>query len=279
MSEHALPATATPTKRDPHRGRLFRKYLLLILSLVTGALLASGAISVYFSYRKTSRRSPTCSTRRRSPQRRGSSSTSARSSSSSALRRCRSSTPADVELRRIEFLKLLRQAPEVTDIAQLDANGREQIAVSRLGMDVTRSGKDRSQEPAFLNARQGKPWFGPVYFRKETEPYMTIAMRSGSETGPVTIADVNLKFIWDVVRASRSATRARRTSSTATGSSSPIRTSAWCCARRTSRTCPHVKAAHDENGPDAEAMLSKDLSGTDAPTSGGASSRWPGACS
>src|SRR6185369_9216780 len=106
---------------------------------------------------------------------------------------------ADVELRRIEFLKLLSQAPEVTDIAQLDATGREQIAVSRLGMDIINSGKDRSQEPAFRNAKRGQPWHGPVYFRKETEPYMTIAMRSGGDAGPVTVADVNLKFIWDVV--------------------------------------------------------------------------------
>ena len=34
--------------RRGHRSRLFRKYLLLILTLVTIALLASGAISVYF---------------------------------------------------------------------------------------------------------------------------------------------------------------------------------------------------------------------------------------
>src|SRR6185369_16608684 len=67
---------------------------------------------------------------------------------------------ADVELRRIEFLKLLRQAPEITDIAQLDANGRELIAVSRLGMDVVGSGKDRSQEPGFRDARRGQPWYG-----------------------------------------------------------------------------------------------------------------------
>ena len=63
----------------------------------------------------------------------------------------------------------------------------------------SRSGKDRSQEPAFRNAKRGQPWHGPVYFRKETEPYMTIAMRSGGDAGPVTVADVNLKFIWDVV--------------------------------------------------------------------------------
>src|SRR5206468_10141906 len=81
----------------------------------------------------------------------------------------------------------------------LDAGGREQIAVSRLGMDVVASGRDRSQEPAFRNAKRGQPWYGPVYFRKETEPYMTVAIRSGSDKGPVTVADVNLKFIWDVV--------------------------------------------------------------------------------
>ena len=40
----------TPAAPDRHRGRLFRKYLLLILSLVSVALLASGGISLYFSY-------------------------------------------------------------------------------------------------------------------------------------------------------------------------------------------------------------------------------------
>jgi hypothetical protein len=49
----ASPAEAPPA--DPHgvhRGRLFRKYLVLILTLVTSALLVSGAGSVYFSYQE-----------------------------------------------------------------------------------------------------------------------------------------------------------------------------------------------------------------------------------
>jgi signal transduction histidine kinase len=107
--------------------------------------------------------------------------------------------PSDVELRRIEFLKLLRQVPEVTDIVAVDAEGREQIAVSRLGMDVVGSGKDRSQDAAFKVPKRGAPWFGPVYFKKETEPYMTVAVRSSGDRAPVTIAELNLKFIWDVV--------------------------------------------------------------------------------
>ena len=52
MPETALTVPAIPARRDAHRGRLFRKYLLLILTLVTGALLTSGAISVYFSYQE-----------------------------------------------------------------------------------------------------------------------------------------------------------------------------------------------------------------------------------
>src|SRR5438132_4398619 len=197
----AAPATGAPaaSPRRTSRGRLFRKYLILILSLVTGALLASGGISLYFGYQEN--KSALASLQHEKAL-------AAASRIEQYVRTIEQQLkyaalpqldPGDVELRRIEFLKLLRQAPEVTDIAQLDATGHEQIAVSRLGMDSVSSGKDRSQEPAFQNAKRGQSWFGPVYFRKETEPYMTIAIRSGGDKGPVTVADVNLKFIWDVV--------------------------------------------------------------------------------
>ena len=181
-----------------HRGRLFRKYLFLILSLVTGALLASGAISVYFSYQENKealaslQHEKALAAASRIEQYIGQ---VERQLAYAALPQLDAS---DVEVRRIEFLKLLRQAPEVTDIALLDSTGREQIVVSRLGMDTVGSGKDRAQDPAFLGAKRGQPWFSPVYFRKETEPYMTVALRS-SNNGPVTVAEVNLKFIWDVV--------------------------------------------------------------------------------
>src|SRR6185295_15818552 len=169
--------------------------LLLVLSLVTAALLVSGAIGIYFSYKEN--KSALASLQHEKAL------AAATRIEQYVEQLAYAALPqldaSDVELRRIEFLKLLRQAPEVTDIAQLDASGREQIAVSRLGMDSVGSDKDRSQEPAFQNAKRGKTWFGPVYFRKETEPYMTVAIRSGGDKGPVTVAEVNLTFIWDVV--------------------------------------------------------------------------------
>jgi signal transduction histidine kinase/HAMP domain-containing protein len=193
-----VDAEAVAKPRRTYHGRLFRRYLFHILTLVTGALLVSGAISLYFTYQENKaalaslQHEKALAAASRIAQYIGQ---IERELAYAALPQLDAS---DVEVRRIEFLKLLRQAPEVTDIALLDATGREQIAVSRLGMDSIASGKDRSQEPAFRGAKRGQPWFGPVYFRKESEPYMTVALRS-SDNGPVTVAEVNLKFIWDVV--------------------------------------------------------------------------------
>ena len=41
---------AVEAPKRVHRGQLFRKYFLLILALVCGALIISGGISLYFSY-------------------------------------------------------------------------------------------------------------------------------------------------------------------------------------------------------------------------------------
>jgi signal transduction histidine kinase len=65
-------------------------------------------------------------------------------------------------------------------------------------MDVVGSQADFSTDPRFKEARPGRPYFGPVYFRKESEPYLTLSVAGGGDTG-VTTAEVNLKFIWDVV--------------------------------------------------------------------------------
>ena len=62
------------------------------------------------------------------------------------------------------------------------------------------SGTDLSGDPKFRRVASARRpvYYGPVYFRKGTEPYMTIARPAGSGGG-VTAAEVNLKFVWDVV--------------------------------------------------------------------------------
>ncbi len=269
MASTPLPAPAvTDTPRRISRGRLFRKYLILILSLVMIALLASSAISIYFTYQET--KSALASLQHEKA-------VGAASRIEQYIRQIEqqlayAALPQldanDVELRRIEFLKLLRQAPEVTDISQLDAEGREQIAVSRLGMDSINSGKDRSDEPAFRNARRGQPWFGPVYFRKETEPYMTIAIRP-SDKGPVTIAEVNLKFIWDVVSRIKIGEKGKAYVVDGNGFLIADPDIGLVLRKTPMANLPHVKAALAASPTDTDepAMVSVDLAGTEVLTS------------
>jgi len=185
--------------RKIERGRLFRKYFFLILGLVCGALLISGGIGVYFSYQENKialsslQREKAVAAAVRIEQ------FIRQIEQQLAFAALPQLGAEGMEQRRIEFLKLQRLVPAITDTTQIDASGRERLAVSRLGMDVVNSGIDRSGEPAFKGARADQTWFGPVAYRKETEPYMSIAMRSKGEAGAVTVADVNLKFIWDVV--------------------------------------------------------------------------------
>ena len=71
--------------------------------------------------------------------------------------------------------------------------------VSRLAMDAVGVGTDFSKDPKFTEAVAKKIYYGPVYFRRESEPYMTLAMAGARRDAGVSVAEVNLKFIWDVV--------------------------------------------------------------------------------
>jgi signal transduction histidine kinase/HAMP domain-containing protein len=104
-----------------------------------------------------------------------------------------------LEQRRLDSLRLLRDAPAVTEVSHLDPSGHEQLRVSRLAMDVVGSHTDFSGDPKFKEAVAHKTYFSPVYFRKESEPYMTIALAGNGEDAGVVAAEANLKFIWDVV--------------------------------------------------------------------------------
>ena len=181
------------------RRRLFWKYVVFFSLLVTVALLASGLIEIYFSYQESK---VVLSALQREK------------ALAAAVRiegfiteierqmgwvtQPRAVAAAPLEQRRFDFYRLQRQVPAITEISYIDPAGREQVRVSRLAMDVFGSAVDLSADPRFTEARARRLYRGPVYFRKESEPYMAIAIAEGGQGG-VTAAEVNLKFIWDVV--------------------------------------------------------------------------------
>jgi two-component system, NtrC family, sensor kinase len=111
----------------------------------------------------------------------------------------RAATGVTLEQRRLDFFRLQHQVLAITEASYLDAGGREQLRISRLAMDVIGSQEDLSRDPRFVEAKARRLYRGPVEFRKESEPYMAIAIAEGEKGGGVTAVQVNLKFIWEVV--------------------------------------------------------------------------------
>ena len=247
--------------RTIERGRLFRKYFLLILALVCGALLISGGIGIYFSYQENKfalsslQREKAVAAAVRIEQ------FIRQIERQLAFAALPQLGAEGMEQRRIEFLKLQRLVPAITDTTQIDARGRERLAVSRLGMDVVDSGIDRSGEPAFKGAKSEQTWFGPVYFRKETEPYMSIAVRSKGEAGAVTVADVNLKFIWDVVTRIKIGKKGKAYVVDGTGHLVADPDIGLVLRKTDHSLLPQVKYAMQKDSDDSRALVARDLAG------------------
>src|SRR5215472_6535409 len=181
------------------RSRLFFKYTLLFVTVVVLALAANGLFEVLFTYQ----------------EHKGSligiqeqQAVAAADKIEEFITQIESQvgwttqlpwTDGTLDQRRFDALRLLRQVPAITELAQIDASGHEQLKVSRLTMDVVGSGIDYSGKPEFKQAMANKVYYGPVYFRRESEPYMTIALAGARRDSGVSIAQVNLKLIWDVV--------------------------------------------------------------------------------
>src|SRR5215472_13791262 len=193
--------------RTTRRSRLFTKYVALFVAVVAVALLSNGIFEVIFYYREhkaaliriQQEQAEAAAAKisqfiKEIESQLGWTTQLPWSASSNEEERRRS-----IEQRRFDALRLLRQVPAITELAQVDSTGKERLRVSRLAMDVVDSGLDLSKDPKFTEAVAHKVYYGPVYFRRESEPYMTLALAGTRKDAGVSIAEVNLKLIWDVV--------------------------------------------------------------------------------
>ena len=190
----AARAPVTKTRR-----RLFTKYVALFVAVVCVALLSNGIFDVFFYYQE--HKASLIRIQREQAE-------AAAAKIGQFIKEIESQlgwttqlpwSAGSIEQRRFDALRLLRQVPAITELAQLDATGKERLRVSRLAMDVVASGADLSSDPKFAEAVARKVYYGPVYFRRESEPYMTLAIAGTRRDAGVSVAEVNLKLIWDVV--------------------------------------------------------------------------------
>ena len=149
------------------RSRLFIKYVALLVAVVVLALLANGAFEIWFSYQE--HKASLIGIQREQAE-------GAASKIEQFITEINSQvgwttqlpwSDSTLDQRRFDALRLLRQVPAITELAQIDASGHEQLRVSRLTMDVVGSGVDYSTKPEFTQAVAHKVYYGPVYFRRE----------------------------------------------------------------------------------------------------------------
>jgi signal transduction histidine kinase len=200
-----IPAAArglTPPLAGPagiKRSRLFRKYVGLFVAVVCVALLTNGLFDIWFSYRDHK----TSLIRIQREQAEATADKIGRFikeiESQLGWTTQMAQTASTPEQLQFDASRLLRQVPAIAEFAQLDASGHEQLRVSRIAVDEIGSNTDFSNDPSFVNAMANKIYYGPVYFRRESEPYMTIALAGAFRDAGVSVAEINLKFILDVV--------------------------------------------------------------------------------
>jgi hypothetical protein len=120
-------------------GPLFRKYVALFLAVVCVALLSNGLFEIWFSYRE--HKAALIRIQREQAE-------SAAAKISTFIKEIESQvgwttqlpwSAGTIDQRRFDGLRLLRQVPAITELAQLDSTGKEQLKVSRLAMDVVAS--------------------------------------------------------------------------------------------------------------------------------------------
>src|SRR4029450_4430497 len=189
------------------RRRLFTKYVALFVAVVCIALVSNGVFDVFFYYQE--HKASLIRIQREQAE-------AAAAKIGQFIKEIESQlgwttqlpwSAGSIEQRRFDAFRLLRQVTPITELphlaptalAQPDAPGKERLRVSRLAMDVVASGADLSNDPKFAEAVARKVYYGPVYFRRESEPYMTLAIAGTRRDAGVSVAEVNLKLIWDVV--------------------------------------------------------------------------------
>ena len=172
-----------------------RKLVLPALLLVGSAFLIHGALNVWYTWRQTE--ALMIDVQRQKADALAAQIEQFIVATQSQISWSTAGVPA--EQQRIEWLRLQRSAPAITELTHIGADGKETLFVSRLAMDRVGRGTDFANDVRFTEAMKRQTYVGPVHFLKPGEPYLSIAVARGG-TG-VTLAEVSVKKVWDLVAA------------------------------------------------------------------------------
>jgi hypothetical protein len=106
----------------------------------------------------------------------------------------------NIDQRRFDGSRTLRQVPAITELALLDESGKERLRVSKLFVDKVECGADFSREPEFTVAMEKKVYYGPVFYRRGSEPYMKMSVAGIRRGAGVSVALVEIIYFLVIVQ-------------------------------------------------------------------------------
>jgi len=173
------------------RGGLFAKYVVALVGLVVFVLAVNGATETWISYRAT-RTSLTDAMAEKAEA------TAKRidQAVSELERQISVATRASAsDKRRAAYLQLLNQVPAVSQLTQLNGQGRELLRLSRTSV-AENSGADLSDDSRFTETVSRGVNYAPASV-EGARPAMSIAVAHSGFNAGVTIADIDLGFLAD----------------------------------------------------------------------------------
>jgi signal transduction histidine kinase len=195
--------------RGRRRGRLVRHYFATSLVLIGGGLIVSGLIELYFAYHDTRDHIALLQ------QEMANGAAFRIEQFILGIERGMKATAKSRDMAveglspkyKFELERLLLISPSITELTAIDADGIERVQVARFKRTVGAK-QDQTMErtfsPAFQTAMQGKTYFGPVYFVRDSEPYIGLAV--SIEQLPRNVigvlrAEVDLRYVGEIISA------------------------------------------------------------------------------
>ena len=187
------------------RGRLVRHYFLISVILISGGLITSGILEIYFRYQERYEYLN---------QLQQEVAAAAAFKAEQFLERIeagmRTATKSPEVARQglseefqSELTRLLLVTPAIEEVAALDLTGSIRLQASRFRTILPEDQTDLPPDAALDAATQGRSFFDPVYYARGSEPYNTITVpieRFAGDLIGLLWAKVNLKYIWEVIR-------------------------------------------------------------------------------
>jgi class 3 adenylate cyclase/HAMP domain-containing protein len=175
------------------REGLFTKYVVSLVGLVVFVLAVNGLTETWINYRATKTTlTDAMSEKADATAKRIEQSVSELERQISWVTRA---GVRDEQQRRNDYAQLLNQVAPVSQLSQLNGQGREQFRLSRTAI-LFASGTDFSRDLRFTETEARGVNYSPAYF-SGSQPFMSIAVAHSGFNAGVTVAEIDLRFLSD----------------------------------------------------------------------------------